>query len=114
MAALHPQRPIAQGEEIQTWREAATVFITARHGGCRLDGMRNSNEKAVMRRVEAGSALGPLHCFTHWRRNGQQPGLVPDSFFYASFTPGRRFAIVPLRPSLEQWCHTSSVSRRDT
>ncbi len=80
MAALQPQRPMAQGEEIQIWREATTVYMTAGHGGCSpqglalaalrrgfgarlqlsrpgslfLDGVRSSNKKAVMQLVEDG------------------------------------------------------------
>lgn len=39
MAALEAQRPMTQAEEIQLWREATTVFMTAGHGGCSPQGL---------------------------------------------------------------------------
>ncbi|GLK87385.1 peptidase C39 family protein [Pseudomonas turukhanskensis] len=39
MAALQPQRKVERREEIQLWREATTVFMTAGHGGCSPQGL---------------------------------------------------------------------------
>ncbi len=82
MAAIETGRPMSQAEEIQLWREATTVFMTAGHGGCSpqglalaawrrgfgvrlvttqagslfLDGVRNPEKKNIMRLVEEGFA----------------------------------------------------------
>ncbi|PTQ70528.1 GNAT family N-acetyltransferase/peptidase C39 family protein [Pseudomonas sp. GV071] len=39
MAALQPQRKAERREEVQLWREATTVFMTAGHGGCSPQGL---------------------------------------------------------------------------
>ncbi|WP_409288878.1 peptidase C39 family protein [Pseudomonas sp. KCJK8927] len=80
MAALERGRPLLRAEEIQLWREATTIFMTAGHGGCSpqglalaawrrgfevrmvlsqtgslfLDGVRSVQKKEVMRLVEEG------------------------------------------------------------
>lgn len=80
MAAIEMNRPLARAEEIQLWREATTVFMTAGHGGCSpqglalaawrrgfgvrlvvsqagslfLDGVRSPEKKTVMLLVEQG------------------------------------------------------------
>jgi ribosomal protein S18 acetylase RimI-like enzyme len=80
MAAIDTNRSMTRGEEIQLWREATTVFMTAGHGGCSpqglalaawrrgfdvrlevsrsgslfLDGVRNPEKKAIMKLVEEG------------------------------------------------------------
>ncbi|WP_426102531.1 peptidase C39 family protein [Pseudomonas sp. PSPC3-3] len=77
MGALLPERVAARREELQIWREATTVFMTAGHGGCSpqglalaawrrgfrvrmqvnvrgplfLDGVRDQHKKDVMRLV---------------------------------------------------------------
>lgn len=77
MGALQPGRPAERREELQLWREATTVFMTAGHGGCSpqglalaawrrgfavrmqvsvsgplfLDGVRDAHKKDVMRLV---------------------------------------------------------------
>nr|WP_319527924.1 GNAT family N-acetyltransferase/peptidase C39 family protein [Pseudomonas laurentiana] len=82
MAAIDRGRPMSQGEEIQLWREATTIFMTAGHGGCSpqglalaawrrgfevrmvlsqtgslfLDGVRSTQKKEVMKLVEDGFA----------------------------------------------------------
>lgn len=82
MGALVKQRPLERKEEIQIWREATTVFMTAGHGGCSpqglalaawqrgfavrlvlnqagplfLEGVRSAEKKAVMQLVEEGFA----------------------------------------------------------
>ncbi|ROM83258.1 ribosomal-protein-alanine acetyltransferase [Pseudomonas brassicacearum] len=82
MAALDNQRALERKEEIQLWREATTIFMTAGHGGCCpqglalaawrrgfavrlvlsqsgslfLDGVRSAEKKAVMQLVEEGFA----------------------------------------------------------
>jgi len=82
MAALDGQRPLTRQEEIQLWREATTIFMTAGHGGCSpqglalaawtrgfavrlvlsqpgslfLDGARTTEKKAIMQLVEEGFA----------------------------------------------------------
>ncbi|MFJ3485414.1 GNAT family N-acetyltransferase/peptidase C39 family protein [Pseudomonas sp. NPDC090202] len=82
MAAIDPNRSMSRFEEIQLWREATTIFMTAGHGGCSpqglalaawrrgfavrlevsqagslfLDGVRNPEKKAVMTLVEEGFA----------------------------------------------------------
>lgn len=78
MAAISSNRPMSQSEEIQLWREATTVFMTAGHGGCSpqglalaawrrgfgvrlvvsqlgslfLDGVRSPEKKTIMQLVE--------------------------------------------------------------
>lgn len=78
MAAIERGRPLLRAEEIQLWREATTIFMTAGHGGCSpqglalaawrrgfevrvvlsqpgslfLDGVRSPQKKDVMRLVE--------------------------------------------------------------
>lgn len=39
MAALQPSRALERREELQIWREATTVFMTAGHGGCSPQGL---------------------------------------------------------------------------
>ncbi|RAU44113.1 MULTISPECIES: GNAT family N-acetyltransferase/peptidase C39 family protein [unclassified Pseudomonas] len=39
MAALDAQRSMSRPEEIQLWREATTIFMTAGHGGCSPQGL---------------------------------------------------------------------------
>jgi ribosomal protein S18 acetylase RimI-like enzyme/predicted double-glycine peptidase len=82
MAAIDPNRSMTRSEEIQLWREATTVFMTAGHGGCSpqgmalaawqrgfdvrlevshegslfLHGVRSPEKKAIMRLVEEGFA----------------------------------------------------------
>lgn len=82
MGAIDKGRQLQRSEEIQLWREATTVFMTAGHGGCSpqglalaawrrgmgvrlvvsqtgslfLDGVRNQEKKTVMRLVEEGFA----------------------------------------------------------
>lgn len=82
MAALDGTRVPDRDEEIQLWREATTIFMTAGHGGCSpqglalaawkrgfavrlvqsqagslfLDGVRSAEKKEVMQRVEDGFA----------------------------------------------------------
>lgn len=82
MAALDNRRSMLRKEEIQLWREATTIFMTAGHGGCSpqglalaawnrgfavrlvlsqagalfLDGVRNVEKKEVMNLVEEGFA----------------------------------------------------------
>ncbi|MHC8318996.1 peptidase C39 family protein [Pseudomonas sp. LB3P31] len=78
MAAVDTNRPMSRTEEIQLWREATTVFMTAGHGGCSpqglalaawrrgfdvrlvvsqfgslfLEGVRSPEKKAIMKLVE--------------------------------------------------------------
>lgn len=78
MAAIDSRRAMHRAEEIQLWREATTIFMTAGHGGCSpqglalaawrrgfdvrlvvsqagslfLDGVRSAEKKAVMTLVE--------------------------------------------------------------
>jgi len=80
MAAIDTNRSMTRAEEIQLWREATTVFMTAGHGGCSpqglalaawrrgfdvrlvvshngslfLDGVRSPQKKAIMKLVEEG------------------------------------------------------------
>lgn len=82
MAAIERGRPLLRAEEIQLWREATTIYMTAGHGGCSpqglalaawrrgfdvrtvlsqagslfLDGVRSAQKKEVMQLVEAGFA----------------------------------------------------------
>ncbi|MBP2873738.1 GNAT family N-acetyltransferase/peptidase C39 family protein [Pseudomonas viridiflava] len=82
MAAIDVNRLMSRSEEIQLWREATTVFMTAGHGGCSpqgmalaawrrgydvrlelshlgslfLHGVRSAQKKAVMKLVEEGFA----------------------------------------------------------
>ncbi|MDD1015213.1 GNAT family N-acetyltransferase/peptidase C39 family protein [Pseudomonas rubra] len=83
MAAIDSKRLPNRAEEIQLWREATTIFMTAGHGGCSpqglalaawtrgfavrlilsqagslfLDGVRSPEKKAVMQLVEDGFAM---------------------------------------------------------
>lgn len=78
MAAIETSRPMSRKEEIQLWREATTIFMTAGHGGCSpqglalaacrrgfevrlvvsqlgslfLEGVRSPEKKAIMKLVE--------------------------------------------------------------
>ncbi|MFJ4157583.1 peptidase C39 family protein [Pseudomonas sp. NPDC089752] len=80
MAAIERGRPLLRTEEIQLWREATTIFMTAGHGGCSpqglalaawrrgfdvrmvlsqtgslfIDGVRSAQKKEVMKQVEDG------------------------------------------------------------
>lgn len=82
MAAIDVSRPMSRSEEIQLWREATTVFMTAGHGGCSprgmalaawrrgydvrlevshsgslfLHGVRSPQKKSIMKLVEEGFA----------------------------------------------------------
>lgn len=39
MCALDPDYPVSRREELQIWREATTIFMTAGHGGCSPHGL---------------------------------------------------------------------------
>ena len=39
MKALRPERDMQRREELQIWREATTIFMTAGHGGCSPQGL---------------------------------------------------------------------------
>ncbi|AHD15403.1 GNAT family acetyltransferase [Pseudomonas sp. FGI182] len=84
MAAIERGRALLRSEEIQLWREATTIFMTAGHGGCSpqglalaawrrgfevrmvlsqagslfLDGVRSAQKKDVMQLVEDGFVEG--------------------------------------------------------
>lgn len=82
MSAIDPTRAMTRAEEIQLWREATTIFMTAGHGGCSpqglalaawrrgfdvrlevshqgslfLHGVRSTEKKSIMKLVEDGFA----------------------------------------------------------
>lgn len=93
MAAIDTSRPMSRKEEIQLWREATTVFMTAGHGGCSpqglalaacrrgfevrllvsqlgslfLDGVRRPEKKAIMKLVEE-----------HFAEDLEQAGVITE------------------------------------
>ncbi|MNJ08555.1 Acetyltransferase YpeA [compost metagenome] len=110
MAAIERGRSLLRTEEIQLWREATTIFMTAGHGGCSpqglalaawrrgfevrmvlsqadslfLDGVRSAQKKAVMKLVEDGfvEALSETDV-----QQVLAPGLDVRSALQAGFRP---------------------------
>ncbi len=60
MAALQPQRKAERREEVQLWREATTVFMTAGHGGCSPQGLALAAWRRGFRVCLQVSVDGPL------------------------------------------------------
>lgn len=60
MAALYPQRAMERREEVQLWREATTVFMTAGHGGCSPQGLALAAWRRGFRVRLQVSRRGPL------------------------------------------------------
>ncbi|MFB1630142.1 peptidase C39 family protein [Pseudomonas sp. AP-1] len=110
MAAIKRGRLLLRAEEIQLWREATTIFMTAGHGGCSpqglalaawrrgfdvrlvlsqtgslfLDGVRSAQKKQVMKLVEDGfvEALSETDV-----QQVLAPGLDVRSALQAGFRP---------------------------
>ncbi|MGB4072187.1 GNAT family N-acetyltransferase/peptidase C39 family protein [Pseudomonas sp.] len=60
MSALQPQRKAERREEVQIWREATTVFMTAGHGGCSPQGLALAAWRRGFRVCLHVSIAGPL------------------------------------------------------
>ncbi|HEK1690147.1 TPA: GNAT family N-acetyltransferase/peptidase C39 family protein [Pseudomonas putida] len=110
MAAVERGRAMHRSEEIQLWREATTIFMTAGHGGCSpqglamaawrrgfevcmvvsqpgslfLDGVRSAQKKDVMQLVEDGFAQALAETDVH---QVQAPGLDVRAALQAGFRP---------------------------
>ncbi len=74
MSSLRPSQPLERGEELDLWREATTIYMTAGHGGCHPVGLalaaqrRGFNAQAVINR------RGPL--FLDGVRSNEKKNLI--------------------------------------
>ncbi|MEQ7922001.1 GNAT family N-acetyltransferase/peptidase C39 family protein [Xanthomonas sp. WHRI 1810A] len=60
MKALQPARLMSRDEELQIWREATTVFMTAGHGGCSPQGLALAASRRGFEVALQVSVPGPL------------------------------------------------------
>lgn len=74
MASLRPTQELSRGEELDLWREATTIYMTAGHGGCHPVGLALAAQRRGFKAQALINRQGPL--FLDGVRSSEKKALI--------------------------------------
>lgn len=74
MASLRPTQELSRGEELDLWREATTIYMTAGHGGCHPVGLALAAQRRGFKAQALINRHGPL--FLDGVRSSEKKALI--------------------------------------